>query len=122
MSFAEVQIPESALTLAAADLGAAWTFFKTSDWFERLRRKKLDRALEILEAAVEETYRTYVEAITLARADGKLTADERRQARALAQARAVAIGRAQGIDVLAALGREQVDLWIAKLVKGLKGG
>lgn len=122
MSLSDIQNPETVLTLAATALGAVWTFFKSSDWFERIKRRKLDRALEILETAVEETYRTYVEAITLARADGKLTSEERRKARELARNRAIAIGRAQGVDVLAAVGREQIDLWIAKLVKGLKGG
>ncbi len=111
---------DTTLTLIAGALGAAWAFFKGSEWFERLRRRRCAKALHVLEAAVDETYRTCVEAIKAARADGRLTPSERRRARELARQRAVALGRDQGLDILAELGREYLDLWIARIVKKLK--
>lgn len=111
---------DSTLTLAVSLIGAAWTFFKGSAWFERLQQRRFAKALHVLEAAVDETYRVYVEAIKAARTDGRLIPDERRRARELARERALALGRDHGIDVLAELGRDCLDLWIARSVKKLK--
>lgn len=111
---------DSTLTLLATIATTAWTLFKTSDWWQQHRQQRFDRALHVLETAVEETYRAYVERIKEARADGKLTPGERRRARELARQRALTIGRTQGVDVLQELGGEYLDLWIAKLVKRLK--
>ncbi|HOZ46294.1 MAG TPA: hypothetical protein PLO37_12135 [Candidatus Hydrogenedentes bacterium] len=120
MTLTNVLGSDPAVTLLGAILGATWTFFKSSELYGRLRRQRFHAALNVLEAAVEKTYRTYVEAIKEARADGKLTDAEKRRARQLARETAVAFGREQGVDVLRELGAEQVDLWIAKLVKRLK--
>lgn len=122
MQLNELLTNDSTLTLAVALTGAVWAAFKSSDLYARLCRKRFNTALHVLESAVEETYRTYVEAIKEARADGKLTQVERRRARALARERAIAIGREQGIDVLTQLGRDSLDLWISRLVKKLKRG
>lgn len=120
MQIDTLAVPDMALTLAAAGLGAAWTFFKGTAWFERLQRRRFAKVLHVLEAAVDETYRVYVETIKAARADGRLTPEERRHARELARERALVLGRDQGIDVLAELGRDYLDLWIARSVKRLK--
>lgn len=109
-----------AATTALGALGALWTAFRSSDWLSRMKNERFRKALEALEAGVEQTYRTYVRALKAGREDGKLTDEERRQARALARETAMAFGRTQGIDVLEALGRDYVDLWIAKLVKNFK--
>ncbi len=81
---------------------------------------RFSAALESLEAAVEATYRDYVEALKAASDDGRLTPDERAHARALARDRAVAIARANGVDLLRELGEDYLDLWIARLVRKLK--
>lgn len=120
MQLNELFTNDSALTLAVALTGAVWAAFKSSDLYTHLCRKRFNAALHVLESAVEETYRTYVEAIKEGRADGKLTQVERRRARALARERALAIGRDQGIDILTQLGRDSVNLWISRLVKKLK--
>jgi len=112
---------ESGLTMVAGILGAVWAFFRSTDAYGRLRDRRYFRAVEALEAGVEQTYRTYVRAIKEAREDGKLTEDEQRHARALARQAAVEYGERQGVDVLRELGNEYIDLWIARLVKKLKG-
>lgn len=120
MSLSNVLQSESALTVLGAVLGGAWTFFKSTELYSRIRRQKAVGAIEALEAGVELTYRTYVEAIKEARADGRLTEDEKRQARQLAREAAIEFGRGRGVDVLNEVGEDYVDLWIAKLVKKLK--
>ena len=109
-----------ALTLLATLFGAAWTLFKSTEFFEQRQRARTRQALGILETAVEETYRTYVESIKESRADGALTPEERRRAREMAKARALHIARRNGQDLLRDVGAEHLDKWIAKLVKRLK--
>ena len=115
MSLANVLVSESGLTLVSAVLGGIWTLFRSSEWFSRARNQRYGKALQALEAGVEVTYRTYVQAIKEARADGKLTAEEAEQARQRARNAAIAFGRSQGIDVLRELGGAYIDLWIASL-------
>ncbi len=120
MTLANILNSEMILSLTAAAAGLLWTALKGSDWFERVRQQRLDRAVLALEAAVEETYRDYVRALKSASEDGSLSPEEQRQARVQARERAVAIARAQGLDLAAILGSEYIDLWIGRLVKRLK--
>jgi hypothetical protein len=111
---------EPGLTLIGALFGAAWTFFRSTDWYRRHSALRHAEALECLEAAVEATYREYVEALKAASADGRLTPDERAQARGLARQRALAIATSRGVDLLREIGEDALDLWIARLVRKLK--
>jgi len=111
---------DAALTLIGGLMGLAWTAFRSSEWLGKMRSQRFDKALQALEAGVELTYRTYVQAIKEAKTDGKLTAEEAREARRRARDAAIEFGRSQGIDVLDELGTAHIDLWIAKLVKKLK--
>ncbi len=122
MSIADIVHSESGLTLVGAALGALWTFFKSRDWYQGVRQQRYCRAVQALEAGVEQTYRTYVRAIKDSREDGKLTEAEMRDARSLARQTALEYGRTEGIDVLAELGDAYLDLWTAKLVKRMKKG
>ncbi len=116
MNLSELFHSDLGLAFIGTVLGGAWALFKSSDWFNRRRNARRERALEALEAGVEETYRTYVAAIKAARADGKLTEDERRHARHQARDRAIAFGLREGVDVLRELGEDYLDLWITRLV------
>ena len=120
MSLSQVLQSEPGLTLLGTVLGGFWTLFKSSEWWARRRRRRFSKGLNVLEAAVEETFRTYVRAIKASRADGKLTEAEKRRARELASQCAARIARRQGLDVARELGDDFLDLWIAKLVKKLK--
>ncbi len=111
---------ENGLMMLGTVLGGLWAFFRSTDFVENARTRRYYRAIEALEAGVEQTYRTYVRAIKEARADGRLTDEEQRHARALARQAAVEFGRTEGVDVIRELGNEYLDLWIAKLVQRLK--
>lgn len=121
MVLSEIWTSDTGIALVGTLAGGFWALVKGSAWFESLRRRKYRRALELIEAAVEETYRTYVAAIKNAREDGKLTPEEQAHARALARARALSIASSEGLDLLNTLGKECIDLWIARAVKLLKG-
>ncbi len=122
MSIGTVLTSDAGLTLLGTVLGGVWTWIRSSEWLARRRRESTRRALQVLETAVEQTYRCYVEAIKEGRADGKLTSAERVKARMMARERALAIARTEGIDLLRTLGVEHLDLWIAKIVRRLKRG
>lgn len=111
---------ENTLTVVVTLLGVAWTSLKSSAWFRMRRKRQFGEAVEILEAAVEETYRVYVRSMKEGRADGKLTENERRRARLLARERAILLAKREGLDLLRLIGEDRVNLWIAKLVKRLK--
>lgn len=122
MTVVDVLVTEQGLTLLGSVLGGLWTLFKTSEWWQRRRDKRYAAAVDVLEAAVDDTYRTYVRAIKEARDDGKLSRAERKRARDLARERAVELGRTEGVDVLRELGQTYVDLWVSRLVRRMKRG
>lgn len=111
---------ELAFSTALAAFGALWTVFKTAELLTHLRDRRVRRALLVLQAAVDETFRTYVQSIKEGRSDGKLTVEERRRARELAKARAYAIARREGVDLARDLGGAFLDVLIARTVKRLK--
>lgn len=112
---------EPGLTLIGGMLGLVWAAFKSSEWYERARLMRLERAVDALEAGVEATYRAYVQALKESRADGRLTQDEREHARDMAIRSAVEFGRTRGIDVVRELGRDYLDLWLTRVVNAAKG-
>ena len=111
---------DTLFTLAVTLASAAWTLVKSTAWYQARKTARTNQAVDLLEAAVEETYRVYVQALKAGRADGKLTDEERRRARLLARERGVQMARRHGLDMIRLLGEDRVNVWIAKLVKQLK--
>ncbi len=111
---------EVGLTIVCAAVGSVWTAFKSMEWIAKRRHDRHNTALMAVEAGVEHSFQTYVKSIKAARTDGKLTAQERRHARALAQETALRVGRAQGVNVVRELGREFLPVWISRMVGELK--
>jgi hypothetical protein len=109
-------VMQSLLPVAAV----LWAVFKSSEWYRSRRSERFAEAMGLLEAAVEETYQTYVREIKRGREDGKLTETERAEARRRAKERALAFARERGIDLLERLGRDLLDIYITWLVKKLK--
>jgi len=120
MTLSGVLNSDQGLALVGTLVGGLWTFFKSTEWYARARQRRYDRAVQALEAGIEETYRTYVRAIKTARTDGALTEEEVSHAHRLALDSAVAYGRKEGVDVIHELGNDYLDLWISKLVNRMK--
>lgn len=97
-----------------------WAWFKASAWFRICRQERYKKAVQALEAGVDATFRSYVQAIKEGREDGKLTREEMRLARKRAKDAAVEIGKTRGVDVLTEIGSEYLDVLIARIVKSLK--
>lgn len=121
MTIVDILQSEATLTAGVTVLGAFWTLFKSGDWLQARRRRRLREALKALEAAVEATYREYVCAWKEKNPNGSLTPEEQAAARQYARERAVAIARARGIDLMRELGAEYIDLWTGRIVRKLKG-
>ena len=109
------------VALVGTIVAGAWTFFKSRGLYQEMKGQKYSAAIEALEAGVEKTYRVYVEALKKAKADGKLTPEEKAAARQRAIAYAQEFGRTRGIDVIEELGREYIPVLISKIVRVLKG-
>lgn len=109
------------VALVGTIVAAAWTFFKSRNLYQEMKRQKYFGAIEALEAGVEKTYRVYVQALKDAKADGKLSPEERAVARQKAMAYAQEFGCTRGIDVIEQLGREYIPVLISKIVRLLKG-
>ena len=108
--------------IVAGVITLAFAALKTAPWFEQRQRGQVGRAVRFIEAAVRQVYEEYVRELKTARADGKLTTEERRRARDLAWQRAVALARSEGIDLVAEIGSAQIFLWIDRLVRRIKAG
>lgn len=111
---------EAGLTLLGAILGALWTFFKGTEFYDRIRQKRYQKAVDAVESAVEETYRTYVESIKEGRSDGRLLSGEKRRARQLARERALAVGRDRGVDVVRELGDDHLEVLTTRAMNRLQ--
>jgi len=109
------------VALVGTVVAGAWTFFKSRDLYKEVKVQKYSAAMDALEAGVEKTYRVYVEALKKAKADGKLTPEEKGAARQKAIAYAQEFGLTRGIDVIEELGREYIPVLIGKIVRALKG-
>ena len=122
MTLTDIFSSDPALSLVAGVAGTIWTAIQSTSWFSKLNRNRVQRALRCVESAVRQVYEEYVRAVKAASADGTLTGDERRRARELARDRAVAIARTEGIDLVATLGREHLDLWVERVLARVKRG
>ena len=120
MNIHDILGSEPALTLMGSVLGTFWMGLRGSTWFNRIRERKLRRAIDALEAGMVHTYDTYVRAIKIARADGKLTEEERRHARDLARQAAIEFAQSEGIDLVQELGDHYINLWLNRLLRKAK--
>lgn len=77
---------------------------------------KLDELLEFVETGVNETYETFVRDIKEKADDGKLTREERMQARGKARSFAIQKAKLEGVDLVARMGSAALDNWIKRIV------
>lgn len=92
----------------------AWLIKKTGD------SEAMKDALRSVEIAVNDAWVNLVRDLKAKAADGKLTKDEKEQARAWARNKAMEIAKGPGKKVLSALGQMGVDALIEKAVKRSK--
>lgn len=104
------------VTLLGTVVGGLWAGFKSSEQYQRMQQRRYRKALLALESGVERTYQNYVKAIKAGRADGRLTEDEKKRARAMARSQAVATAKEAGVDLLSVIGKDFVDVWISRIV------
>lgn len=120
MTISDVIHSDHGLMLLGTLLGGLWSLFKSTELYARIRRRRCERALLALEAGVMNTYETYVREIKASREDGKLTSEERREARRRAKNYALDLARSEGLDIARELGHTYLDTWVERLVRKLK--
>lgn len=82
--------------------------------------KKKQLALLCLEAGVERTYQSYVKPIKDGRSDRRLISEEKLRARNMARAYAVKVASNNGVNLLAVLGEDFIDVYVARIIKERK--
>jgi hypothetical protein len=93
-----------ALLILFSILSTALTWFKGSEYWGRVKDTRWATAVSAVDAAVTEVYENYVRDLKNGREDGKLTDEERREARDRALSLAIDIGKTRGVDVMAEIG------------------
>ncbi len=121
MTFQDFIQSDEAFKVIAAILALLWTLFRSSDWYARQKSARVAQAIALLETAVARTYEEYVRAIKHSRVDGKLTDEERREARQRAMNTAIDMAQKQWLPLLRLLGPAHVERHLAQIVKRAKG-
>ena len=111
------QYIELLITLAAVILA----IIKATDSYKKMKAGHHNKSIDAIEAAVESVYTTYVREIKEARADGRLTDQERKAAREMAQDRATELVRDQGLDIMSTIGADYINLRIERAIQKQKG-
>lgn len=113
---------ETGFQLLAWAVAVVWALIQGSKWWQERVAAKYGQAVTAIEAGVSETYAVYVEAIKKGRTDGKLTPDEREEARqmALRRAREILLDRGAKLDKI--MPPREAAMWVERGVTALKQG
>lgn len=112
---------EMFLNLAVGVVASVWTAIKASEWRRRVKDKRFSTAIDAVELGVRSVYESYVRELKAGRDDGKLTAEERAEARRRATSIAMDWGLEHGVDVVREVGHGAFDLAIERVLAQIKG-
>ena len=118
--FDNPELLEVVLSSVAALVATLWASVKASKQLRERKQRKWYAAIELLEVAVESTYQSYVREIKKSREDGKLTADEQKEARNRALASAHGLASTRGVDLANELGNHYVEFFIQRVAQNAK--
>jgi len=105
------------LPAIVAIIAAVWAKVRES---EKLQGNTIAKAMDCLAAGVQKSYDEYVRVIKLKSEDGKLSDEERKEARQIAIDAAIVYAKTYGIDLLKTLGEETVPFLIEKILITVK--
>ena len=98
-------------------------FFGQLVAISKRKRYRMERALQVLEQGVIETYEDYVKGIKLGKAEGeKLTLEEIETARSMAINKAKDYAKSEGIDLLKEYAEKYLPVLLEKIVGRFKNG
>ena len=105
-------------------LAGIWTFFKGTEWYSRLVTDKYQSIVSLVELAVDQIYQTYVR-VRKASSDtapvGKLSEEERVEARSKAVDLVKQLAEQRGLDLTKLVGSDgDVELLVQKVVNDVK--
>jgi len=103
-------------------IALGWGAIKGSAAYKKWVTEQKAKAVQAIEAAVSQTYLTFVKPAKRASANGSLTAGEAAEARDLAARAAIELGQKTGVDVKATLGDEYLLMYIQQAVARAKRG
>lgn len=101
-----------AVTLAGTAIGMLFGTLRS----KVKRDSEIDELLHFVETGVNECYEVFVRDIKAKADDGKLTREERMQARSKARSYAIQKAKLEGVDLVARMGSAALDNWIKRIV------
>ena len=107
--------------LIASIVSVIWAALRASEWYAKFCKARFDKAFLAVEAGAQITYETYVRECKIANEDGKLTPEERKDAREMAIEAAKRFGLSHGVDVGREITEEYIDLALDKAIAKLRG-
>ena len=119
MNLASLIETASTAVVGVVAVAAAWAAKRyVDDGTERVTAREV--LWDAGRAAVAETYETYVKALKERAADGRLTTDEKSEARRIAVERAKQIAKSRGVDLAKTYGEEIVHGIVEQIVNVAK--
>lgn len=110
---------EVVLGYIIAAIAAIWGWLKRK---ADIKDERLQKGVLFLEEGVEEVWNEVVKDLKVKAADGKLTANEKKSALAIAKAKAVGYAKKEGWNLFTYIAEETIPIIIRKIVDGRKPG
>ena len=110
----------AALELLATIVAVVWALPVLKKFREAIAKSKMDKVFELAKIAATATYQEYVQEIKRASADGKVTNDEIRSARAMSLTNLKKLLKAQAPGLLKQYGDAFLTYMIERAVNALK--
>lgn len=114
----ELLLSEPVSTWLVTALAAAGAWLARWQW---IRRWRLERAAQCLEAGVRQTYEEYVRVCKAASDDGKLDSEQRAEAMRRALEAAETYARREGIDLLKQYAKDYLPVLVDRFIRGVQG-
>jgi hypothetical protein len=111
---------EAFFNIMATLVVTVWMWFKRKTRLDEVGDQRVQKAISCLEAGVMTTYQRYVKERKKLAEDGKLTEEEKREAREMAFSFARNYAFTNGINLVKELGADIIPCLIEKSVGGLK--
>ncbi len=111
---------EAFFNIVATLVGMGWVWFQRVARLDQVKDQRFIKAKRFLEAGVAKTYQVFVKERKKAASDGKLTEEEKREAREMAFSYARSYAFDEGLNVAKELGGDLIPGFIEQAIGKLK--
>lgn len=113
---------DSLIKIVYSILGLLLSWWAAYRSYKHYGNETVREAIEALEAGIAHSEEDYVEWAKRAKADGKLTKEERAEAMRIARDKALSIAKGPALNLLKTKGSDILNAWIKKILERRKDG